>query len=104
MNLTVTERLGLLSILPAEGNYATMRVLTELRSELGFSEADLKAANIREENGRTMWNKNGQEPKDIAIGEVARNIVVDALKAADDQKRLSDLTVPLYERFVINPE
>ena len=104
MNLTVSERLGLLSILPAEGNYSTMRILHDLRSELGFTEDELKAAGIREEGGRTVWKQNGAAPADVQVGEAARNLIVSALKAADDGCRLSNLTVPLFERFVVNPE
>lgn len=104
MKLDISERMGLLSLLPTEGSYTTMRVLGDLRAELGFSEKELKDSNIREANGQTSWSLNGTAPKEVAVGEIGRGIIVTALKRADEAQSLTALTLPLYERFIVNPE
>ena len=104
MKLNVSERMGLLSLLPTEGSYTTLRVLNDLRAELSFSEKELKDSNIRERDGQTSWSLNGTAPKEVAVGEVGRGLIVTALKGADEAQSLTSLTFPLYERFIVNPE
>jgi hypothetical protein len=38
--------------------------------------------------------------KDVAVGEKAHDIIVEALKTASEQKKLHISTLGLYERFV----
>lgn len=41
-NLTIADRFAILGILPAEGNFATAKLVRELREQLSLTEAEIK--------------------------------------------------------------
>lgn len=47
MKLTIPERLVLVTILPAEGDYTTLKLVRKLRESLSFSEEEHKQLNFR---------------------------------------------------------
>lgn len=100
MNLSILERLVLLKVLPKEGDYATLKILTTLRLTLSFSEDEMKAWGISGDpaTGRTDWKVNGEA--DIPIGEKATDIVVDALKGLNREKKLPLEAMSVYDKFI----
>jgi len=105
MKLGIADRIVLLNLLPAEGNIITLRVVNELRSELSFSEEELKEAKIVTEagpegQGRTNWDGSANVEKDVKIGDTAKGIIVAALKKLNDEEKLTAQFVPMYEAFV----
>lgn len=97
MKLSILERITLLGILPAEGDVVTIRVLTKLKRDLGFTEQEIKDFNIQSADGKISW-QNGAEVE-IEIGERATDIIKDALKKLNDEKRLREETLPVYDKF-----
>jgi len=104
MNMSVLERLVALSILPKEGDYATLKILTSLRLSLSFTEEEMKAWEIttNPENGRTSWKEDAEV--EIPIGEKATDIIVDALKKLNHEKKLMAEGMSLYEKFIPTTE
>ena len=104
MNLSVLDRLVLLKILPREGDYASLKILTNLRLSLAFTEDEIKAWEIKEDpdNQRTLWKVDGVA--DIPIGERATDIIVDALKKLNREKKLSVEDMTIYEKFIPTTE
>lgn len=103
MKLSSIERMTILGILPANGDFTTLKIITDLQAEVGFSEADHKILKIRpREDGQegVMWNL-GLPDKECDVGPKAEGILVDALKKLDTEKKLDVQTFPLYKRFVI---
>jgi hypothetical protein len=100
MNLSVLERIVVLKVLPAEGDYATLKILTNLRMALSFTEEEIKAWDIRSDpsSNRTTWKVEGVA--DIPIGERATDIIVTALKKLDREKKLSVQDMSVYEKFI----
>jgi hypothetical protein len=98
MKLNVLDRVMLLGILPTEGNYLTFKILTNLKVELSFSEADHKAFNLREEAGKILWDKS--EDKEIEIGDKAKEIIKESLKKLDEAGKVNEHNVSLYEKFM----
>jgi len=47
MKLTIPERLVLVTILPAEGDYTTLKLVRKLRESLSFTEEEHKQLNFR---------------------------------------------------------
>jgi len=103
MNMSVLERLVALSILPKEGDYATLKILTNLRLSLSFTEEETKAWEITTgAEGRTSWREDAEA--EIPIGEKATDIIVDALKKLNRDKKLMAEGMSLYEKFIPTTE
>ena len=101
MTLGILERIQLLNILPAEGNIVTLRIVGRLRDELGFSEDEISAGNIRQfEDGRITWDASSTVEKDVEIGDTAKDIIKAALKKLDDEKKLTTQLIPIWDKFV----
>jgi len=107
MKLTVPERFILLGILPPEGNFVTLRVVRDLYKNLSFKEEEIKDYKIKigMDNGVSTANwdqKKGSVEKEIEIGEMATQIIVDQLKKLDTEKKLKPTMFTVYEKFVEN--
>jgi len=97
--LTVIERLLSLTLLPKEGSYTDLKLVREARENLSFTEEEHKMLNFREENGSTMWD-NTVDTKEIKLGLVAERKIQDALKKMDDEGKLTEQFMGLYEKFI----
>ena len=100
MILSVEERILILSILPNEGSFSTLKVLTQLRMGLSFTEEELKKWEIKDEPtaGRISWETDGEA--ELPIGEKATDIIVDSLKRLDKEKKLPVQAMGIYEKFI----
>lgn len=104
MNLSLLERVVVLSILPREGDFATLRILTNLRMSLAATEDEIRSWGIESDPvaNRTTWKVDGEA--DIPIGEKATDIIVDALKKLNREKKLPLEAMSAYEKFVPQTE
>lgn len=100
MELTVLERIALLSVLPGEGNFTTLKIVRKLREDLSFTEEEHKVLNFKQEENSLFWNKDAEVVKDISIGNKATEIIVESLKKLNDSKKLTEQNYSLYEKFV----
>ena len=103
MNLSVAERYTLLSLLPQEGTFTTLKVVRKLREALSFSEQEISDFKIKETqtpNGVVaQWDASAASAE-ISIGEVATDLIVNALKKLNESGKLTDREFSLYEKFV----
>jgi len=100
MKLSVFERVILLNIIPQESDLTTLKIVRKMRDDLSFSEEEYKFLQFKtDENSMTTWEE-GMEDIEVNIGEKATDIIVDAFKKLDSQKRLKLEHLPIYERFV----
>ena len=104
MKLSVNERVVILSLLPSEGSFATLKILSQLRMGLSFTEEELKKWGIVEvpAEGRITWEEDGKV--EIPIGEKATDIIVDALKKRDREGNLPIQALEVYEKFIPTTE
>jgi len=102
MKLKILERMVLLRMLPAEGNFATLKIIRELESELGFSEADYKKYKLIQEGNNVKWDikVDEDEQKDVPIGDLAHSIIVTALKDLDEKQKLTQQHISIFEKFI----
>src|SRR5207247_9230228 len=56
MEFSVQERLILLSILPAEGDLTTLRIVRGLREQLSFSEEEHALLKFNQAENRVAWD------------------------------------------------
>lgn len=124
MELNVYDRMTLINVLPKQGDITTLRIVNKLREALSFSEEEHKALQFQRVyhcqvcgedtlkptcekcggvgawKGRMIWRREADVPADIPIGEKATDIITEALKDLNRQKKLTPAHLPLYERFV----
>ena len=104
MKLNVSERFAALKILPKETDFVTLKIVRQLQDELALSEKELKEFEVETvQQGQyiqTKWNEKGNKEVEIKIGEKATDVIIDALKELDKQKKLTTEHLTLYEKFV----
>ena len=61
VKLDVGERMVVISILPKEGNFLTLRVLRTLVSRIGLTAEEIKEFEVVQEGDRIVWNQKGYE-------------------------------------------
>jgi len=99
MQLKLSERFVILQIIPQEGSFATLKIVNDLRLVLSPSEAEFKEFEITQDGDMLKWNSKGEEEKEIAIGEKATDVIVEALKKLDEDKKLTQSQFSIYEKF-----
>jgi|GEM_PF-867617 len=109
VKLGLFDRLVLLSLLPTEGNFATLKIVRDLQMELAPTEEENKAAGLIPDlrtGGITIdpddpekgWDK--VEPKEIVFGDIAKGLIVSALEKLDKEEKLTQQHINLYELFI----
>ena len=103
MELTILERLTLLGILPAEGNFVTMKIIQRLRLALSFTEAEVEKHSIVITESNVAW-KDEVGPVNIPIGKVAHETIVKALEKLNTDDKVSERHITLFEKFGFNED
>ena len=106
MELNVKQRLMLLNVVPVEGVRMTdLRIAQELRLKLGFSEEDQKHFGFwYDDEKRLRWKPEADVPVDIKIGPRAQVLIVDTLKQLDEDKKLTEDHIDIWELFECDKE
>ncbi len=103
MQLTVDERFQLLAILPPAGNYLTLKVIHDLRMALAHSEEEQKRWGFVEhpDTQTLTWDLTIPQEAEIPIGERGTEIIKKELMALNNNEKLNDRQVSIYEKFII---
>lgn len=103
VKLGLYERIVTMSLLPQAGNYATLKIVTELNMMLGPTEEEYKAAGLQPQEGGGVLAKNwlAVPEKEFTFKEVALSMIVDALKKLDEEKKLTMEHFRVYEKFML---
>ena len=98
--LSVLERLVLLGILPKEGDFTTLKLVRKLRENLSFDEGEHEKLKFVQDGDQVRWDESAVPPRAIPIGEKMSDLIRDALKKLDEEKKLREEHFSLYEKFV----
>lgn len=107
MKLNIIERLALMRILPAESDFATVRIVRDIKKKLGFTAEEVEKWKINTvtekiDQGRTIsqvtWNKEEDTDADIKLVRVEREIIIKQLEELDNKKQASEIFVDLYDK------
>ena len=99
MELGVGDRIILLSILPIEGDFTTIRIVHDLKQALSFTEEEHKTLQIKVEGDQIKWG-GADGVKEISIGPRAHVLIGDTLKELDSEKKITEDHLSLWEKFV----
>ncbi len=102
MLLSLQERLVLLNGLPAQGDFATLRIVHDLRMDLAPDEAESVACELKQTGDRLNWNPEKAVDKDITLGGVATALIVTTLQRLNAEKKLTENHLSVYEKFMGN--
>jgi len=101
IELTVAERLGLLVLLPREGNLTTLRIVQRMRLDLSFDENEHKMLQFQESENQLTWNPNIECVKAISFGAKAMQVIQEILTAMSDAGNLRIEHLSLCDKFGI---
>jgi hypothetical protein len=106
MQLTISERLTLLTILPEQGDLSTLKIVREVREALSFTEAEhARYGIIIEEDtdtGMMTWQWDSafnEETSEIAFGVRAKMLVLRQLEDLDKREVMEERHLSLCEKF-----
>lgn len=107
MELTLLDRLTLLGMLPPEGDLRTMKVVHELRQDLAptadeIEQWEVKDVEVAEGKHSVAWNDEKAEAIDIDVAGVKTQIIVEALRKLDAEKKVGPQHLPLCDKFPID--
>ncbi len=97
MELSVKDRIVLLSVLPREGNLTTIRQLRELREALSFTDEEHECYGMREIEDRIFWDSEGT--KDVPISPRMLTLIADEFRRLDERGKFRDEMLDTYEKF-----
>lgn len=107
MNLTLPERIILLSLMPGKGNYITLQLGQDIGAQLNLSQEEIEQGGIKYfPDGTVKWNQKTAESitKDITIGQAGMTLIQTELKRLDDKKDLTVAQMSLYKKFVMDAQ
>jgi len=111
VKLNIMERFLVLNILPKENNIITLRTIKTLQDTILPSEEELDDIEMKvitqDKNGNPLpqpqnqWNRaKGEIEKEFEIGERAQDIVCDALRKLDKDKKLNLEHMSIWDKFM----
>ena len=102
MKLKILERLTLQGLIPKEGTYVTYGIIKQMKTELSFTEKEIKDCKITQTGDRITWDDKKDKLVEIEIPETISSMVVLALEKLDKDGKLNDNNISLYEKFIVN--
>lgn len=101
MKLTFLERLVALSVLGKEGDIIFLRAKRELQDKIGFSAEEIEKFGIRSApEGGVLWNPDAPQDFEVDLSEAEKKMISSGLKSLNQQQKLTESHVSLYEKFV----
>ena len=106
VKLSAGERINLLNMLPAEGDFSLLRISREASIIIGLSDEDVEkfkvVSKIVEGLRDYSWNEEGNKEVELELGPRAFSMICDVLEKKDKEKKLLMNQYSLYEKFVQN--
>ena len=131
MKLTVFERIVLQNILPAQGDFITLKLVRKLKEALAFNEKEIAEIDFRNHYkcpqcekvelasempkcpdcdiymspaGSVTWDEEKAKKivKDVHLGSKMETLCRATLQKLSDEKKMTDQHFSLYSKFVEN--
>jgi len=98
--LTIKDRLILLSALPQENDVTTLKIIRQTQDMLGINEEEHKEVELKVEGSNYTFNQEKDIPKNFDIGEKATDIIIEALKSLNKKKKIRMEMLETYDKFI----
>lgn len=101
MELTLLDRLLLPGIFPKEGNMKELIIRKDLKKKIVFTQEELTKYGIDFKGEQILWNQEGAEAKfKYKFSDLEKAEVVSALTKMDEEKKLTEEFMDLYDKFI----
>lgn len=99
--LTLLDRVVLRGILKKEADYKTLILNKDINKKVELTQEELKKYDVQFNGQSLQWNKKGADATfEILFSEFEKIEIVAALKKLDEDKKLTQEFLNLYETFV----
>lgn len=105
--LNLFERLVVMQLLPQKGNFATLKIVTELNMKLGASDEEYITAGLEPQPDGSVQAEFGWlsvPEKEFVFKEAALGMIRAALKILDDAEQLTMEHFRVYQKFMVIEE
>lgn len=99
MKLNLKDRLLIQGILPAEGNFTTLVIKSDLLEKVKVTQEEITELEIETKDNVVKWNLEKDIEKEFDLTELELNLIKDSLKKLDDGGKLNDDTFILYKKL-----
>lgn len=102
MLLNVAERVALVTALPKEGNFVTLKIVVDLKDKLGFSDDEIEKFKIEYTDTAVKWGAAEDSEKEIEILPTQMDVCCKALEALNAREALTPMHMSVYGKFLGN--
>jgi len=103
MKFNILERIMILGILPKQADLVSIKIIEDLRRNVGFSQKELDDSKIKSlPNGNFSWEKDFE--KEIKVTNRAAEIIKENLNKLSEAKNVSAYHLSIFEKFGIKIE
>ena len=100
-SMNLLEILFFLNLLPKASNVATLRIVQKVMKDVGITDEEFKKYKIVQDGNTFNFDpKKGKEKKTFEIGEIAAQLIVTELKRLDQESKVTQDQLSLYDLFV----
>jgi len=106
VKLTVKQRINLQSILPAQGDFLTVKMVRVLRESLSFTQKEHESLKlVHHPNGSVEWDDKADKKciKEFEIPETIISIIKETLEKLNASKQITEAHLDFYEMFMELP-
>ena len=98
--LTLPNRLLILSNIPKEGNIITLRIVRELINELALTAEEISEFEVIQLENAVQYNEKAKIPKSFPLDDVKVDVIKKAFKELNDKNKLTLDLVEVYDKFL----
>jgi len=101
MELTIMERLMVLSGIKQEGDIIFLRVRRDLTKKLALTEEEIKKYDMKiDPGGMSRWKLDVPQETEIIISDTEKSLIINFLTNLNKNHRLTNNHFSLYEKFI----
>lgn len=99
--LSVLNRILILSVVPVEGDLLTMRVVKNFREKVSFTENELVEFNLKNNNGMFTWDRNKERKIEFEITPKETEMIKEGIEKLNKENKLTEQFIELCDMFEI---
>ena len=99
--LSILNRILVLSIVPKEGDLLTMKVIRGFREKVSFTANELAEFNLKNNEGMFTWDRSKERKIEFEITPKETEIIKEGLETLNKEKKLTEQFLELCDMFGI---